>query len=106
MKKPGRLVGVLLAVGVLTVMFALPVLATDEGEATTPEPIADTEQEGASGLDPAVPIPETVVDEAVPDWTYRYLVPTGLALAVAVIVVTSIQYFTNVVRKRYRIVEE
>ena len=48
--------------------------------------------------------PETI--EAQADWTYRYLVPTGLALAVLVAVLTSIRYFTNVVRKRYRIVEE
>lgn len=40
------------------------------------------------------------------DWTYRYLIPTGIVLAVLVIVITTIQYFTSVVRKRYRIVKE
>jgi hypothetical protein len=70
--------------------------ATDEATTTTIE----------SGLAPAVPV---VTDEAeVPtaDWTYRYMVPTGLALAAVIIVFTAVKYFTDVVRKRYRIVEE
>jgi hypothetical protein len=34
------------------------------------------------------------------------MIPTGLALAAIVILATAIKYFTDVVRKRYRIVEE
>ena len=55
---------------------------------------------------PAVPIEPPAETPTVLDWTYRYLIPTALIIAVLVVVVTSIRYFTNVVRKRYRIVEE
>ena len=34
------------------------------------------------------------------------MIPTGIVLAVIVIVMTTIQYFTRVVRKRYRVVKE
>jgi hypothetical protein len=34
------------------------------------------------------------------------MIPTTLALAAVIILLTSIRYFTDVVRKRYRIVEE
>jgi hypothetical protein len=34
------------------------------------------------------------------------MIPTALVLAALVVLLTSIRYFTNVVRKRYRIVEE
>jgi hypothetical protein len=44
--------------------------------------------------------------DPLPDWTYRYMIPTGIVLAVLVIVMTTIQYFTRVVRRRYRIVKE
>ncbi len=33
------------------------------------------------------------------------MVPTALALAAVIVLVTAIKYFTDVVRKRYRIVE-
>jgi Na+-transporting methylmalonyl-CoA/oxaloacetate decarboxylase gamma subunit len=34
------------------------------------------------------------------------MIPTGIVLAVLVIMVTAVQYFTRVVRRRYRIVKE
>ncbi len=65
-------------------------------------------QEDTSGGDvtPAVVLEESPDQEALADWTYRYVIPTGLALAAVVILLTSIRYFTNVVRERYRVVEE
>lgn len=57
-------------------------------------------------LEPAIPVDTTPEAASALDWTYRYLIPTALVLGVLVIVLTSIRYFTNVVRKRYRIVEE
>ena len=42
--------------------------------------------------------------ETNPDWTYRFFIPTLLVLAALVVIVTVIQYFTRVVRNRYRIV--
>ena len=59
----------------------------------------------ASGVEPAVPMTTPEPTESLPDWTYRYMIPTGIVLAVLVIVMTTIQYFTRVVRKRYRIVK-
>lgn len=81
-----RSIGLSLAVLLWTVAFALPILGQD--------------------LEPAVPIEVAPETETLLDWTYRYLIPTALLLGVVVIVLTSVRYFTNVVRKRYRIVEE
>ncbi len=57
-------------------------------------------------FEPAVPVttPDTI--EPLSDWTYRYMVPTGIAIALLIAIITSVQYFTRVVRKRYRIVQE
>ncbi len=104
MKRIGRLAAVILAIGSLTVLLALPVLGQEEGEddgGTTTTTVSES-----SGLVPAVEIADEEQIAAQTDWTYRYLVPTGLALAVLIALLTSIRYFTNVVRKRYRIVEE
>ncbi len=66
-----------------------------------------TAQEDSGGdLTPAVQVEPAPESDALADWTYRYIIPTGLALAGVVILMTSIRYFTNVVRKRYRIVQE
>lgn len=85
------------------VLFALPVSGQEEGgdEAGT----TTTTVSPSSGLAPAVEMADQEAIEGQPDWTYRYLVPTGLLLAAVIALVTSIRYFTNVVRKRYRIVE-
>lgn len=102
MNRLGRTGSLLLTAAVLVVVVAVPAFGQDDdtsgGTATT---VAEE-----SGLTPAVPVPEIPAEEIVPDWTYRYLIPTGLALAAVIILLTSIQYFTRVVRKRYRIVEE
>ncbi|HLV89441.1 MAG: hypothetical protein J5I28_06840 [Acidimicrobiales bacterium] len=91
---------VLVAVLAALFLLALPAMAQeDQGSTTTSSVVSEN-------LTPAVPIETPVTPPATPDWTYRYLIPTGLVLAGLVVVVTSIRYFTNVVRKRYRIVEE
>ncbi len=81
--------------------FALPAAATDE----EPEPTSETTVV-TTDIEPVVVVTPPPVDTSTADWTYRYLVPTGLALVVLVILMTTIRYFTNVVRRRYRIVEE
>lgn len=101
MKRTSRISAVLAAIATLFVLTAFPAFAQDEEEAPEPATISES-----SGLEPAVPIPTDPPSQAVPDWTYRYMIPTTLALAAVVILLTSIRYFTNVVRKRYRIVEE
>jgi len=59
----------------------------------------------ARGQEPAVTVTTAPPSVANPDWTYRFLVPTGIALAILTVLVTTVRYFTNVVRKRYRVVE-
>ena len=59
----------------------------------------------AQGDLPAIVVPEPAPVDEVPSWTYRFLIPTLLVVAVLVIVVTVIQYFVKVVGKRYRVVQ-
>ncbi|HEX6222651.1 MAG TPA: hypothetical protein VF115_16305 [Acidimicrobiia bacterium] len=97
----------LLLITALVASFSLSVLAASEGEEGAEDDGAgSTTTTIQSGLSPAVSIVEEEAAEPVADWTYRYMIPTGLALGVIVILVTAIKYFTDVVRKRYRIVEE
>jgi hypothetical protein len=105
-----RLSAVLLLAS-LSWVFALSALAQEEGDATTTtlagtETTVSEEPATTSGLQPALPIEEEPEAAAEPDWTYRYLIPTALVLAVLIVLVTSIKYFSDVVRKRYRVVKE
>ena len=97
MKPASRVASVLALIGLLFTLLALPAIAG-----------GGSEPSGASTghLEPAVPTTVPEGTEAQLDWTYRYMIPTAIALGVVVIVLTSAQYFTQVVRKRYRIVEE
>lgn len=106
MKRIARVAAALLTLGAIVILFALPVLAAAEEEEGAEEGATTTTVAESSGLAPAVEIADEEALEPQQDWTYRYLVPTGLALAVIVVLFTSIRYFTNVVRQRYRIVEE
>ena len=67
--------------------------------------IADDHTEGG------VPTPAIVVEEPpeqIEDvaWTYRFLIPTTVAIATLVILVNVIQYFRQVTRKRYKVIEK
>jgi hypothetical protein len=104
MSRTGRNSLLVLVIGVLVAGLSMMALAAeeddgaaDEGTTTT---IADT------GLIPAVQMDSGDEAPAQADWTYRYLIPTGLALAAIIVLVTAVKYFTDVVRKRYRIIEE
>ncbi len=49
---------------------------------------------------------EVAESEAVePQWTYRYLIPTTIALTILLIGGTVVMYFVKVVRSRYTVVE-
>lgn len=102
----------LIAISAVVVVFGLPAIGAEEDEGGEGDPgltsttVAEETPTEPSGLVPAVEVVDEENIEAQSDWTYRYLVPTGLALAVIVVLFTSIRYFTNVVRERYRIVEE
>jgi phosphatidylglycerophosphate synthase len=54
---------------------------------------------------PAIEVPEPAPAEDTPSWTYRFLIPTLLVLAVLVVVLTVVQYFVKVVGRRYRVVQ-
>lgn len=99
----------LVSIALLVVATAFPALAVEEPETTegTTETTVATENDGAAAdvPPPAVTVPNTAAEEETADWTYRYLIPTLLALAVLVVIVTTIQYFVRVVRNRYKVVE-
>ena len=70
-------------------------------------PALAQEKAGGGPEEPAEIVPGVVVEEPAPaetvaDWTYRYLVPTCLALALIICVLTVVLYFTRVVRSRYK----
>lgn len=105
MSRMGRNSVLVLMIGVLIAGLSVTAVAAEEGG----------EEDGAadsttttidSGLSPAVSVDGDEPATAQPDWTYRYMVPTGLALAAIIVLFTAIKYFTDVVRKRYRTVDE
>ncbi len=102
-----RLVAVALGISVVA-LLSLPLAATTTSEAGTGEAGTGTGTTEATApavtIEPAVPVDTTPVPETNPDWTYRFFIPTLLVLAALVVIVTVIQYFTRVVRNRYRIV--
>jgi hypothetical protein len=59
----------------------------------------------AQGDVPAIQAPEPPPNDETASWTYRYLVPTLLVVAVLAVVLTVVQYFVRVVGKRYRVVQ-
>ena len=101
-----RLLAAALMTAVVTIL-ALPLGATTTSEAGTEAGTETGTTEAttpAVTIEPAVPVDTTPVPETNPDWTYRFFIPTLLVLAALVVIVTVIQYFTRVVRNRYRIV--
>ena len=57
------------------------------------------------------PLPAIVIEEEVevpedPAWTYRFLIPISVAIATLVIVGNVIQYFRQVTKKRYKVIEK
>ena len=58
-----------------------------------------------------VPVPEIVIEDSPEqvediDWTYRFLIPTTVAIATLVILGNVVQYFRQVTRKRYKVIEK
>ncbi len=99
-----RLVALSVFAGVVVLGIGLTAVAAEHEEATTTETTVSSVS-SASSMEPAVVVkPENKI-EPTPEWTYRYLIPTSLVLAAAVILLTAVKYFSDVVRKRYRIVE-
>jgi hypothetical protein len=105
MSRSGRNSLLLLIVAVLIAGFSVVALAAEEGGEDEGGATEGTSTTIESGLSPAVPIENEEAAPAEVDWTYRYMIPTGLVIAAVIILLTAIKYFTDVVRKRYRIVE-
>ncbi len=58
-----------------------------------------------------LPVPAIVIEEPpeqIEDvaWTYRFLIPTTVAIATLVILGNVIQYFRQVTRKSYKVIEK
>jgi hypothetical protein len=104
MSRTGRNSLLVLILGVLIVSFSMAAVAAEEG-GEDDGGAAATSTTIDSGLSPAVTVNGEEAAPAEVDWTYRYMIPTGLVIAVIIILVTAIKYFTDVVRKRYRIVD-
>jgi hypothetical protein len=105
MKRFSRIATLVVLITAHAAFMIVPALATEGTEEPTSTTVSE-EPAPTSGIEPAVPVTTPEQTEPLPDWTYRYMIPTGIVLAVVVIVMTTIQYFTRVVRKRYRIVKE
>jgi hypothetical protein len=106
MKRFSRIATLLVLLGAYAALVVTPALATEGTEEPTSTTLAEEGPAPTSDIEPAVPVTTPSQTEALPDWTYRYMIPTGIVLAVLVIMVTAVQYFTRVVRRRYRIVKE
>lgn len=95
-------------VALLLAAFAVAALA-GPALATEDEPAPAEEEEEtvvtfAPGEEPAIEL--DLAEEAElpgPQWTYRFLVPLTITLAVLVVVVTVVMYFVRVVRARYQV---
>lgn len=106
MRRTGRNSLMVVAVGLLVAGISLTALGAEEGDEGAADEDTTTTTIADSGLTPAVVVDGEDGAPAEVDWTYRYLIPTGLALAAIIVLITAVKYFTDVVRKRYRIIEE
>ena len=71
--------------------------------------VEDETQQGT--MSENLPVPAIVIEEPpeqIEDvaWTYRFLIPTTVAIATLVILGNVIQYFRQVTRKRYKVIEK
>ncbi len=58
-----------------------------------------------------IPVPAIVIEEEVevpedPQWTYKFLIPTSVAIATLVIIGNIVQYFRQVTKKRYKVIKK
>jgi len=88
----------LIVVGILLLMVAPAVLAQEEVPADDSGAVVDVPE-------PAVKIDREAPDEVEPAWTFRYLIPTSLVIALLVVVGSIVAYFVKVVRTRYRLIQ-
>jgi len=73
--------------------------------------LADDHNEEDNTIPENLPVPAIIIEEPVEQiedvaWTYRFLIPTTVAIATLVILGNIIQYFRQVTRKRYKVIEK
>lgn len=98
----------LLVAGLLPLMIAAPVWASPVASIMATEEPAEApapEEPEYSGPDAFIPAESAEAEEPVPAWTYRYLIPTSIALILVIVAATVVLYFIRVVRTRYTVVE-
>ncbi len=83
---------------VLVVGWAVPAVAQE-----SPPAEAGSTAEVAP-MEPAVVVQPPAKTETTQPWTYRYLVPLLIVLALVTVFGTVVQYFVRVVRGRYKLV--
>ena len=70
------------------------------------EPPADAPADAVVDVpEPAVEVVSETTAEEEAAWTFRYLVPTSLVIALLVVVGSIVAYFVKVVRTRYRLIQ-
>lgn len=104
MTRRARATSILLLATLVIFFISAVALAADEGDGSGGAEEVTTTTVG-SGLTPAVEVANNESAPAEADWTYRYMIPAALVLAAVIVLITAIKYFTDVVRRRYRIVE-
>ena len=73
--------------------------------------LADNHNGEDNSIPENLPVPAIIVEEPpeqIEDvaWTNRFLIPTTVAIATLVILGNIIQYFRQVTRKRYKVIEK
>ena len=55
---------------------------------------------------PAIVIEKEIEVPEDPQWTYKFLIPTSVAIATLVIIGNIVQYFRQVTKKRYKVIKK
>ena len=92
-------------VSLFVLLAAVPALAAESPTDTTAPAQQDSAGQVQSGYEAAVPVDAPAATDVVQPWTTKFLVPTGLLIAVIAIFATVVMYFMKVVRTRYKVVE-
>ena len=90
-------------IGLVIILNPFPLAFADNH---TQEDDSQQVEEVLDGPVPAILIEEPPEQPEDVDWTYRYLIPTTVAIATLVILGNIIQYFRQVTRKRYKVIEK
>ena len=90
--------------GLLMLIVTPAALAQEETPEDTTAPVEETVPSVEVPV-PAVEIADEAPAEVEQAWTFRYLIPTSLVIALLVVVGSIVAYFLKVVRTRYRLIQ-